>query len=66
MTHKSLFKEVAQRIVQRGQLPDVPAKLQSQGDSMVSLLDSGQTRQMGDRSRAAERSHSQASSPAQR
>ena len=66
MTHKSLFKEAAQRIVQRGQVPEAPNSLQSQGDMLASMVASGQTRQMNDLRAATNRDHSTARSPNQR
>jgi len=66
MTHKSLFKEAAQRIVQRGQVPEAPNSLQSHEDTLVSMVASGQTRQMNDLRGAANRDHSTARSPNQR
>ena len=66
MTHKSLFKEAAQRIVQLGQVPEAPNSLQSHGDTLASMVASGQTRQMSDLRGAANRDHSTARSPNQR
>ena len=66
MTHKSLFKEAAQRIVQRSQVPEAPNSLQSQGDTLASMVASGQTRQMNDLRAAANRDHSPARSNSQR
>ena len=66
MTHKSLFKEAAQRIVQRGQVPEAPSSLQSHGDTLASMVASGQTRQMNDLRAAANRDHSPARSNSQR
>ncbi len=66
MTHKSLFKEAAQRIVQRGQVPEAPNSLQSHVDTLVSMVASGQTRQMNDLRGGVSRDHSPVHSNSQR
>ena len=66
MTHKSLFKEAAQRIVQRGQVPEAPSSLQSHGDTLVSMVASGQTRQLTGLLRAANRDPGPVRSTSQR